>query len=153
MMIPIDALMITLTKIEQLAQQSLKDSTSTEQYTETVKAICIEARQTMADAASKEMLQKLENAAADLRKYIESTAKAELVISSEWLKVENKHPPAHTLCLVRRLGYVFTCTPCYGMHKPWWVPRAMLDAGLVAESAPVCMKETDEWQPLIRDAT
>lgn len=61
-----------------------------------------------------------------------------------WSKISEAHPKPHARYLVRREEYVFTATPCYGMHSPWWVPRSM--AG--GEHDPVEMKDDDEWSPL-----
>jgi hypothetical protein len=51
-------------------------------------------------------------------------------------------PPPHRRYLVRRDGIVFTATPCYGLHAPWWVVKTM-----DGEAPPVAMRDGDEWQP------
>ncbi len=39
---------------------------------------------------------------------------------------------------------LFTATPCYGMHEPWWVVKTM-----EGEAPPVPMKDEDEWCHLV----
>ncbi len=60
-----------------------------------------------------------------------------------WIKVADRHPPAHARYEVRLKDYsvIRLATPCYGMHMPWWVPFA--DG---KESAPVDMRDDDEWR-------
>lgn len=62
-----------------------------------------------------------------------------------WMRVSEGRPAKHRKYLVRRGDIVCVCTPCYGMHAPWWVPTS----GLVGqESEPVTMLDTDEWKPV-----
>lgn len=59
-------------------------------------------------------------------------------------KVAEKRPYPHTPHIVLRRTELFTATPCYGMHDPWWVVK-LLDGH---EADPVPMKEDDYWWPL-----
>jgi hypothetical protein len=52
-------------------------------------------------------------------------------------------PPAHERYVVLRNGCLFTATPCYGMHSPWWVVATM-----EGEAPPVPIERTDAWAPL-----
>ena len=52
-------------------------------------------------------------------------------------------PKPHQKYLVQRDGFVFTATPCYGMHAPWWVVMTM-----DGEAPPVPMKDSDKWRLL-----
>lgn len=61
-------------------------------------------------------------------------------------KCSDKHPPPHAKYTVHRDGLVFTATPCYGMHSPWWVVRTM-----EGEAPPVSIMPSDEWE-LISEA-
>jgi hypothetical protein len=61
------------------------------------------------------------------------------------MKLSEKYPAAHAKYVVRRDGVLFTATPCYGMHKPWWVVRVM---GEAYEADPEPMKPDDEWWPV-----
>ena len=57
----------------------------------------------------------------------------------------SEQPPlAHSKYIVKRDGYLFTATPCYGCHEPWWVVKTM-----DGEAPPVPMKDDDDWQPLV----
>lgn len=60
----------------------------------------------------------------------------------QWTKIEDAHPPRGRQ-LVRRGRYMFTASPCYGMHNPWWVPLAGEQ-----ETDPIDMLKDDEWMPL-----
>lgn len=66
---------------------------------------------------------------------------------SFWKTVQDGHPPRHAQYAVVRDGRVFTATPCYGMHAPWWVVRTMAD-GWPNEADPVPMKPDDLWMPV-----
>lgn len=61
-----------------------------------------------------------------------------------WTLVKTAQPKPHAKYLVRREGYVHTATPCYGMHRPWWVPMGINRQ----EHPPTDMLDTDEWIPL-----
>lgn len=61
------------------------------------------------------------------------------------MKNSEQYPKAHAKYVVRREGVIFTATPCYGMHDPWWVVRVM---GEAYEAQPEPMKADDEWWPL-----
>ena len=56
------------------------------------------------------------------------------------MKVGEQHPVPHQRYLVVRDRVVFTATPCYGMHEPWWVVKTM-----EGEAPPVTMDNEDEW--------
>ena len=56
----------------------------------------------------------------------------------------NEHPKPHAKYAVIRGDCVFTATPCYGMHEPWWVVRLMPNN----EADPVCMQPGDAWMEL-----
>lgn len=58
-------------------------------------------------------------------------------------KIADAHPPRHAKYIVKRDGCLFTATPCYGMHNPWWVVTTM-----EGEAAPTYMDDTDEWEVL-----
>lgn len=63
-----------------------------------------------------------------------------------WQAVQDAMPRKHERYRVRRFGLEeFHATPCYGMHKPWWVPR---NGFTLEESAPIDMEPSDLWQPL-----
>lgn len=62
-------------------------------------------------------------------------------IEQRMTRVGDEHPPAHASFLVCRKGEFFTCTPCYGMHQPWWVVRLMDGS----EGEPVLMDDDDVW--------
>jgi hypothetical protein len=66
---------------------------------------------------------------------------------ARWQRVEEAHPPRHARHAVIRDGNVFTATPCYGMHEPWWVVRTMAKAW-PNEADPVAMKPDDLWMPI-----
>jgi len=59
------------------------------------------------------------------------------------MNASNGHPPPHAKYIVLRKGFIFTATPCYGMHEPWWVVKTM-----EGEADPVGMLPDDEWWPL-----
>ena len=61
------------------------------------------------------------------------------------MKLSEKYPEPHAKYVVIRDGVVFTATPCYGTHSPWWVVRVMGDT---YEAKPEPMIERDEWYPL-----
>lgn len=61
------------------------------------------------------------------------------------MKNSEQYPKPHAKYIVRRDGILFTATPCYGMHEPWWVVRVM---GEKYEADPEPMLETDEWWPV-----
>ena len=55
-------------------------------------------------------------------------------------QVEGKYPPPHARYLVQRGRLYFVATPCYGMHKPWWVAQTA-----DKEMEPVAIEPTDAW--------
>ncbi len=57
-----------------------------------------------------------------------------------WMSVDAQYPPASARYFVWRNSEVFTATPCYGMHHPWWVPRL-----LRKEYPPIDMLGSDRW--------
>lgn len=59
----------------------------------------------------------------------------------EWRTIRDAQPKPHRRYVVRRDGVLFTATPCYGMHAPWWVVKTM-----EGEADPVDMRDTDEWR-------
>jgi hypothetical protein len=59
-------------------------------------------------------------------------------------KVSREHPLPHAKYVVLRSGKVFTATPCYGMHKPWWVVRLMPETW-PNEAEPVPFEDDDLW--------
>jgi hypothetical protein len=61
--------------------------------------------------------------------------------------VKEKAPEIHERHLVMRNGFIFTATPCYGMHSPLWVVKTMSDKNC-GEVEPVVMLETDQHMPL-----
>lgn len=66
-----------------------------------------------------------------------------------WTLNTTKYPEPHAKYLVKRDGWIFVATPCYGMHAPWWV--AAIGPALpygTREVDPVPMLDTDEWVPL-----
>lgn len=67
--------------------------------------------------------------------------------SQTWQCVKDRQPPPHARYYVRRNGLIFTATPCYGMHRPWWVVRLMQD-NWPNEADPEPMRDTDEWSPV-----
>ncbi len=58
--------------------------------------------------------------------------------------VKAEEPPRHEKSIVHRDGFVFTATPCYGMHEPWWVVKTM--GGQAVD--PVPMRDSDRWRRL-----
>lgn len=63
------------------------------------------------------------------------------------MKVKGQHPAPHAKYLVERDGILFTATPCYGMHEPWWVVRTMASHNM-GEVEPVPMRPDDAWWSL-----
>lgn len=61
-------------------------------------------------------------------------------LRQEWHTVDGDFPRPHARYFVRRENEIFTATPCYGMHEPWWVPRL-----LGKESEPITMLVTDKY--------
>lgn len=61
--------------------------------------------------------------------------------------VKEESPGRHKQHLVMRNGFIFTATPCYGMHPPLWVVKTMGDKNC-GEVEPVVMLETDQHMPL-----
>jgi hypothetical protein len=55
--------------------------------------------------------------------------------------VPHAYPPKHARYLLERNGVVFTATPCYGMHDPWWVAKT-----LTGEAEPEPMQNGDRWR-------
>lgn len=72
------------------------------------------------------------------------------------MKNSDQHPPPHAKYIVRRNGLLYTATPCYGLHNPWWVVRLMGDFfgpdGKYHqdqfEATPIEMRDSDEWWPI-----
>lgn len=64
--------------------------------------------------------------------------------AEEWRTIKDEHPRPHARYEIRRDNRIYTATPCYGMHHPWWVPMK-IDG---KEGDPVLMLDTDEWRPL-----
>lgn len=62
-------------------------------------------------------------------------------------KVSDCAPPPHQKYVVKRRDHWYTATPCYGMHRPWWVVRLMPQTW-PNEAEPVDMNDDDEWWPL-----
>lgn len=63
--------------------------------------------------------------------------------NKEWKYIKDEQPAPHSRYLVRRNGIIYTATPCYGLHKPWWVTKTMK-----GEADPVDMEKDDEWQEI-----
>ena len=61
--------------------------------------------------------------------------------------IPDQYPPPGTLCALRRNNLYFTATPCYGMHKPWWIVRTLGEFPY-HEVNPVDMKDEDLWQEI-----
>jgi hypothetical protein len=61
--------------------------------------------------------------------------------------VKEESPRRHERHLVMRNGFLFTATPCYGMHSPWWVVRTMSDKNC-GEVDPINMLDTDQHMTL-----
>lgn len=59
-----------------------------------------------------------------------------------WTRIKDEHPPPHQRYLLRRNDNIYTATPCYGIHAPWWVVKALLGG----ELEPVPMLDDDEWR-------
>jgi len=64
------------------------------------------------------------------------------------IPVKVQYPDRHARYLVLRRGHVFTATPCYGMHAPWWVPQLLVDDEQNREGEPVPMLEPEQWIPV-----
>lgn len=58
-----------------------------------------------------------------------------------WIKCSEEHPAPHGKYQVRRDGLIYTATPCYGMHSPWWVVKTMH-----GEAVPTEILDSDEWR-------
>lgn len=59
----------------------------------------------------------------------------------DWKMVgEDGYPERHQKHLVRREGRIALCTPCYGMHSPWWVEMTLEGN----ELEPINILPTDE---------
>ncbi len=67
------------------------------------------------------------------------------MVTTEWAKVKDEKPKPHARYYVRRGNLLFTATPCYGMHAPWWVPRVPDDTTTPRETSPINMQDDDEW--------
>lgn len=69
-----------------------------------------------------------------------------VVVEREWSTCGAKQPEPHKRYAVLRDGFVFTATPCYGMHNPWWVGRTLGDrlTGWY-ETDPADMRDDDKW--------
>jgi len=61
-------------------------------------------------------------------------------LGASWTRVCDVHPPRHEKSIVRRDNRVFTATPCYGLHVPWWVVTTM-----GGEAPPEEMLDADTW--------
>lgn len=70
-------------------------------------------------------------------------ATAQFTGSVNFTRIAAQQPAPHARYIVRRGRYLFTATPCYGMHVPWWVVTT-----LDGEAPPVPMEDADEWQPV-----
>jgi len=70
--------------------------------------------------------------------------------TSCFVELAERHPAPHAKYLVCREGKLFTATPCYGMHTPWWVSGIMTneDGGQHGEATPCRMRDSDEWMDL-----
>jgi hypothetical protein len=76
-----------------------------------------------------------------------ATAPSTLQSVITWVPVSERLPKPHAKYAVIRNGLLFTATPCYGMHEPWWVVRLMPD-DWPNEAEPVPMRDTDLWSAL-----
>ena len=85
------------------------------------------------------------NAPADVRQAIAELQADARVAHSGWRRCGETKPPKHANYKVIRNGLLFTATPCYGMHAPWWVVRLMPDRW-PNEADPVPMEDDDLWQ-------
>lgn len=61
------------------------------------------------------------------------------------MRVSELQPEPHTKYLVKRDGFFFTATPCYGLHEPWWMVVRIM--GTKVEAPPEPMLPDDEWWP------
>lgn len=59
-------------------------------------------------------------------------------------RVGDRQPAPHQRYVVIRDRVVFTATPCYGMHSPWWVETFSSGQNL----EPVAMQDGDLWVEL-----
>jgi|WetSurSiteA1Bulk_404760.scaffolds.fasta_scaffold02782_12 hypothetical protein len=59
-----------------------------------------------------------------------------------YTKISDSHPAPHRKYVVKRDNIIFTATPCYGLHEPWWVIRIMGDK---YEAPPEPMLNDDSW--------
>lgn len=66
-------------------------------------------------------------------------------------RIADEKPRPHARYHVRRGDLLFTATPCYGMHVPWWVPRVPDQGDMPIETAPISMHDDDEWWPAATD--
>lgn len=64
-----------------------------------------------------------------------------MTLNLDWTTITEQQPPPHQQYLVCRENKFFTCTPCYGMHSPWWV--TLIIQGDEADPTP--MKIDDRW--------
>ncbi|KRT69340.1 MAG: hypothetical protein XU15_C0011G0166 [candidate division NC10 bacterium CSP1-5] len=60
------------------------------------------------------------------------------------MRISDLHPEPHRKYIVLRDGLLFTATPCYGMHSPWWVVKTMGHSS-GDEAPPEDMQPNDEW--------
>lgn len=88
---------------------------------------------------------KMDDAAEALDAAIDSRPAAGAQPNGVWTKLVDANPEPHARYLVRRADTIYTATPCYGMHEPWWVVKIM---GEKREAEPVGMLPDDEWAPL-----
>lgn len=65
------------------------------------------------------------------------------VAERSWVSVDVAHPAPHARYTVRHPDCgEFQATPCYGMHRPWWVPRTV---DVFAPGACVIPFDGTEW--------
>jgi hypothetical protein len=62
--------------------------------------------------------------------------------------ISEQQPPPHKLYLVRRKTLLFSATPLYGTHSPYWVVRLWREDPPNHEAPPIPMEPTDEWAHL-----
>lgn len=75
-----------------------------------------------------------------------ATARQQLAVA-HGNRVSEKQPRPHTRYVVLRDGKLFTATPCYGIHEPWWVAKTMASRW-PDEAGPEPMQPDDIWWPL-----
>ena len=63
------------------------------------------------------------------------------------MKNSQEYPEPNRRYVVLRDELLFTATPCFGMHAPWWVTKTMFSFP-ENENAPTPMREDDEWWSL-----